>query len=276
MLDQLLRLHPRLHLPRLKETKFFHDDHRNQYERGVPWYFREYFGPTSDDKLLGEVDPEYLFFPEAAGRLHDHNPALRVLIILRHPVVRAYSHYLMSKARGFESLSFEDALAAERDRLPRSEFAMNHYSYFTRGLYGVQVEKYVNIFGREQLYVCAFEDFIDDPQRITGDIFSFLRVPGIAIPARLLRANPAYAPRSRAVRDFVYNKSPLKSWAGGLLPSDVLKTRVLEFLERLNRRRVTQAPLDESTRRRLEPLYHGDAQQLHSLLGIDFTAKWFT
>jgi hypothetical protein len=275
MLDQLLRLHPRLQLPRLKETKFFHDDHRKQYERGVQWYFLEYFGPISGDRLLGEVDPEYLFFPEAAARLHDHNPALRVLIILRHPVARAYSHYLMSKARGFESLSFEDALEAERDRLPVSEFAMNHYSYVARGLYGVQVERYVNLFGRQQLYVCAFEDFIDDPRRIMGDIFSFLRVPGIAIPARLPRANPAYGPRFHAVRDFVYKPSPLKSWVGRLLPSDVLKTRVLEFLERLNRRRVTQAPLDESTRQRLEPLYHRDTQQLQSLLGIDFASRWF-
>ena len=136
------------------------------YDKGLNWY-RSHF-PSDPYKALvarrrnvtrvitGEGSPYYVFHPLAAARIADVLPAVKAILILRDPVTRAHSHYTHELARGFESLSFEEALEREEERLEGEEermktdpsyysFSHQHHSYVARGRYLEQIERWLTV-----------------------------------------------------------------------------------------------------------------------------------
>src|SRR5690606_27362001 len=118
--------------------------------------------------ITGEASPYYMVYPFAPERLRKDLPQAKLIALLRNPVDRAYSHYQHQVARGRESLSFEEALAAEPRRLDGelekiladetyTSFAHAHYSYRLRGHYADQLESWFKVFPREQILVLAAE-----------------------------------------------------------------------------------------------------------------------
>lgn len=96
---------------------------------------------------FGEIDPEYMYFPECAERIKLFFDAPQLIFILGEPLSRAYSHYLMSMRRGYEILSFPDALLAEKKRMRNGDrFSQIHHSYMERGMYATQIERMLNVF----------------------------------------------------------------------------------------------------------------------------------
>ncbi|HEV2894458.1 MAG TPA: sulfotransferase, partial [Actinomycetota bacterium] len=96
------------------------------YGRGMSWYASRF--PTKltawyvarrhgVELRTGEASPYYLFHPHVPARVAEHLPQVRLIALLRDPVGRAYSHYQHEVARGFETLSFEEAIEAEPARL---------------------------------------------------------------------------------------------------------------------------------------------------------------
>lgn len=112
-LHHYLSEHPDIFLPVGKETKFFADDERYKY--GIEQYLTENFADTGDCHCIGEVDPDYMYFPSALERISEHFDlsTLKLVFMLRDPAKRAYSHYTMTMRHGLETLSFEEAIDAE-------------------------------------------------------------------------------------------------------------------------------------------------------------------
>jgi hypothetical protein len=107
-----LRWHPSIAGPFWKEVSFF-DRH---WARGEAWY-RGQFPLRSSGKVVGEASPSYVFHPLAPKRVFSLVPEVKLIVLLREPGDRAYSQYQHAVALGRETLSFEDALAAEDDRV---------------------------------------------------------------------------------------------------------------------------------------------------------------
>ena len=105
-------------LPKIKETHFFRDE--ELFSNGIDWYKCQY-DSLSSVKIAGEVDPEYMFFPECVERIKTFVKAPKLIFILRDPLSRAYSHYLMSVRRGYENLAYINALLAENSRLENGD-----------------------------------------------------------------------------------------------------------------------------------------------------------
>ena len=109
-----LRKHPSIIGPSWKEVSYF-DRH---YARGPAWYRGNFPNKLrTRGALVGEASPSYLFHPLGPRRVRELVPEARLVALLRDPVDRALSHYNHERALGREPLSFEDALAAEDDRL---------------------------------------------------------------------------------------------------------------------------------------------------------------
>ena len=141
--------------------------------------------------LAGESSPYYIFHPAAMRRLAATLPNVRVLVLLRDPVARAFSHYHHERARGYEHLSFIDALAAEDDRLgDMTEAAFDdpsyrnadhqHFSYAARGRYDHQLARAFGLFRREQVLVVVSEDLFARPAEVHREALAFLGLPGAA------------------------------------------------------------------------------------------------
>ncbi len=183
-----LAQHPQL-LPSLgKEVHFFDGGMHprvDSFEKGQAWY-RAHFALK---KHLGmhrkafEASPLYLFNPLAPKRIADLVPNAKLVAILRNPTERAISHYFHEKAKGRESLPIMDALHAEERRLApaiaESDYkrdAFRNHSYKARGLYKVQIERYLNYFPMDNLLVTSSEAFFAEPASFLRRVFGFVGV----------------------------------------------------------------------------------------------------
>jgi hypothetical protein len=177
----------------------------SNYPRGAAWY-RSHF-PTDAARrrseqaaggpvVVGEGSPYYLFHPLAAERAGNDVPQARILLILRDPIERAFSHYRERLREGAEDLSFAEALAAEPDRLKGEEdrirnepgyvsYAHEQQSYRAQSEYAPALARWLERFPREQVHVLAAEHFYAEPQRACDSVFAFLGLP--AAPLRDMR-----------------------------------------------------------------------------------------
>jgi Sulfotransferase domain len=137
--------------------------------------------------VVGEASPSYLFHPLAAERVARMLPNARLIVLLRNPVDRAFSHYQHEVALGREELSFEDALAqedermrGELDRMLRDPTYFSHawwnYTYAARGRYAEQLERWFAAFPREQLLVLLTDDLAADTASTYRRVLEFLEV----------------------------------------------------------------------------------------------------
>jgi len=177
-----LRRHPGITGPSWKEVSYF-DRH---YARGESWYRGNFPNVLrTRGKLVGEASPSYLFHPLGPERVQALVPEARLVALVRNPVDRALSHYNHEVALGREPLSFEDALAAEDERLRGEEqrlvadprfFSRPWWShtYKARGRYAEQLERWLEVFPREQLLIVPSEDLLGDAEATHACVLEFL------------------------------------------------------------------------------------------------------
>ncbi len=184
--------HPSVGPATRKEVHFF--DLR--YPRGLAWY-RSHFPTRADLQerrrrtgagMTGEASPYYLFHPAVPSRVRAALPEVKCIVLLRNPVDRAYSHYQREVRKGREPLSFEDAVAAETNRL-RGEAERiqadagyvserhQQWSYLARGIYLPQVQAWMAALPRERFLVLESEAFFADPASALRQVASFLGLP---------------------------------------------------------------------------------------------------
>lgn len=172
-LYRYLSRHPDVGPAYRKEVHFFD----RYYAKGLDWYLA-HFPMRGEADIVGEASPYYLFHPEVPERIHAVLPHAKFIALLRNPVDRAYSHYHMKVRRGIETLSFEEAIDKEDERMSVTDDAASlpwrHYSYLRRGLYVDQLQRWTNIFPRERLLVIKSEDLYKDPARVLTQTQAFL------------------------------------------------------------------------------------------------------
>ena len=145
-------------------------------------------------KLVGEASPELRVPPARPGAGLLARPRRQLIVLLREPGDRAYSQYQHAVALGRETLSFEDALAAEdervRDEVERLRtdrsafsFAWWNHTYASRGLYADQLERWLSLFPREQLLVVTTEELGARPEETYASVLAFLGAPPHALDA---------------------------------------------------------------------------------------------
>jgi hypothetical protein len=172
---RLLEGHPDLVRPTLtKGTGYFDDDHDRPWE----WYLGHFplrRTTWARQPASFECSGYYLFHPLAARRIAAQLPDVHVVVLVRDPVARAQSAHRHEVARGFEQLSFDDAIAAEgirtageAARLERSpgyrSFAHRHHAYLQRGEYAHQVRRFHDALGPDRVHVLDADDFFADPR----------------------------------------------------------------------------------------------------------------
>ncbi len=180
--------HPDIFAVREKEIHFFDNDER--YAKGIEWY-ESRFKNAGNQKYRLESTPIYLYLPKAAERIHEHYPDVKLLFMLRNPVKRAWSHYLMEVRAGRETLSFYDALQAEDKRLKNGEYERKYFSYKDRGLYLTQIKSYLELFPRENIYIMILEDLKKNPADEMKKLFRFLGIDD-AIELKRIYKKPKY------------------------------------------------------------------------------------
>jgi hypothetical protein len=187
----LLKEHPQVAMPRIKEIHFFDYD----YHRG-PNYYRQHFSTIFTKKLssvlhgkyiTGEASPSYIVNPDVPERVFNFKPDMRLIVILRDPVARAISQYKHNIRLEREDRSlgeaFENSGAGMLDRFPllREDQLKYHYNYLERGLYCAQLVKWLKFFKRDQILILDFNELERNPSAMMEKVYAFLGVRKIPI-----------------------------------------------------------------------------------------------
>jgi hypothetical protein len=186
-LNGYLREHPQIAVSNPKEVHYFDLN----YEKGLDWYCG-HFIEAGDADAVGEATPDYLYHPEAIGRIASDLPGVKLLIMLRNPIDRAYSHYWHNRSRGKEPLSFDDAVAAEAERIAQDAESRRVYSYVTRGRYREQLERVLTHFPTDAVRTETFDAMQAEPAAVFAATCRFLGVDDTVRPENLGRPINAY------------------------------------------------------------------------------------
>lgn len=231
-----LSQHPAVLKPPLHKGVHYFD---TAYDRGLAWYqghFPLRSRAARAQRAAGttpvtfESSPYYMFHPLAGERIARDLPGVRLLVLLRDPVERAYSAHAHELARGYETEPFERALDLEASRLAGEaerivadpsyrSHSHQHHAYRTRGQYIEQLERLEKLFGRDRICVVDSSDFFTDPAPVYAAVLDFLGLPSLGNP-RFERHNarprsPLPAAVGRALDEhFLPYDERLAGWLG--------------------------------------------------------------
>jgi hypothetical protein len=227
--------------------------------------YLELFGGVKDEIAIGEVCTSYLYAPGAHKRIKHDIPGARIIMILRDPIQRAYSHYLMNLAVGTQKLPFYEAL--KKDYYSRDKPFGIAFLYVEQGLYTNQIKCYFDAFGRENVKVLIFEEFIKDIQNKIKEVLRFIEVDANP-PENINKAyNTFFIPKSTIARSIVRNN--LISRLSQILPETPLKK---SLRDRIRGESIEKPPMSEDAKVFLENIFREDVENLSSLL--ERTLPW--
>ncbi len=183
-----LNQHPDVMMPWLKEPHFFN----THFDKGVEWY-RRFFPLKSSRKIGGSVTPCYMYHPQVAERMAAVLPDVKLIVMLRNPVDRAYSGYIMGRDYGWDSAeTFEAALEQEeRYKQETNILQINPYThiefskihdklfYLERSKYYSQLSVWFKYFKREQFLFIKSENFFENPKKELTKVYDFLGITPI-------------------------------------------------------------------------------------------------
>lgn len=272
-LHDVLKHHPNIYLPERKEAHFFDIDQR--FNKGLDWWLQTFFKGDKNNKKIGVFTPEYLFFKNIPERIKEVlGTDLKIIIVLRQPARRAYSHYLMSKRRGFENLDFKTALKEEYSRLKEDTYYnKNHFSYISRGLYYDQIKRYIDVFGRENVKIFIFENnIINNIDDTLKQLQDFVAVPYQKLDASK-KSNEASEPKSKLIRNLIFNKNnPIKKLFGLLPISENFKFKVASKINNINQKPAKDKKLlPEEVQSITNTYFKEDIEKTEQLLNIDLS-----
>ncbi|MBE9046261.1 sulfotransferase [Pleurocapsales cyanobacterium LEGE 10410] len=229
-----LKQHPQVYMPVTKEPNFFvfeglnlppfsgpadpHTLYQRLYKHSITNFesYQELFQGVSQERAIGEASVRYLYFPQAAERIKKYIPNVKLILILRNPIDRLYSHYLMMKVRyRLEPLSLARAIEQEEERVSNNWGWDWHYVRV--GMYYHQVKHYLSLFDRKQIKVFLYDDFCTNPLGVFQEVCQYIDVDDTFLPDMSKRNRKAYWPRSFTV-----------DWL--LSDSNLFRTSLLRFL----------------------------------------------
>ncbi len=254
-LHTLLSGHPQISMPtRRKEVRYFDRNH----DRGLDWY-ESFFCPSAEAdryRAIGEISPQYLYADGCAARIAASLPEAKLLVILRHPVDRAYSHYgFVVQRRNYQG-SFE-------------EFIARRPTMLEKGFYSRYLDRFLTHFERERILTLVFEEAMSDGDDARGALSAFLDVPVAGFPSSVGRVNASTVPRFGSL-------SNVAVMTGRRLRKTRLDT-VVDLGGRLGMRRALNkgSPLpriDDDLRAALSERYVDEFDQLDRRFGIDVSS----
>jgi hypothetical protein len=194
----MLGAHPGIFVSKVKEPDFFASDIR----AAVPalagralddWTeYLELFSHAKAHQKAGEGSVSYLASRVAAAAIRQRCPGAHIMMVLRDPADRLFSHYAAATAARSTRLSFPEWFTAETNREASDSAPIGPIA---AGRYGAHLQKYFSVFPRSHIHITWYEDFVADAAAAVRAIFQFLEVdPGITVPVTV-RLNETRVPR---------------------------------------------------------------------------------
>jgi len=286
-LAKYLSEHPQIFIPKVKELHFF------AFANEKPSYYKEhilgpvlitdineyckYFDKVKQEVVLGEASVTYLYYDLVDNVIKNINTYygekkqdLKIIIILRDPVERAFSQYktrLLQK----ETLPFVEACKKWEER-KKNNWSIA-YDYLGFSFYYNSIKKYIEAFGRDKLKIYLFEDLKEKPIELLKDIFRFLGVDENFIPKNVGKVyNKSYSPKNILLQKKIFLNPSIIKMLDTITPK-CMKSNYKSFIDLLldKNRRDEKMELTREVRRELLKIFKEDILKLQDLIGRDLS-----
>jgi hypothetical protein len=270
-----LKDHPEIFMSEVKEPHFFGTDLVSpRFIRDKEQYL-SLFSAAENEKRVGESSIYYLYSKIAAAEIHEFSPTAQIIIMLRNPVDMIYSLHSEHLFCGDEKLTdFKKSLMEEENRRHGLRIPVNckiKFALLYRDVakYDEQVERYFNLFGRDNVKVIIFDDFARNTARVYQETCEFLDVNSDFRPDfRIINANKIV--RNRVLLHFWRDPPKLALWLGRAMPESV-RQRLVDRIKSRSFRVAPLLPMNQELRRQLQREFLRGVERLSKLLGWDLT-----
>lgn len=272
-----LQQHPQVFMSPFKEPHFFAqikpspDQSHLFYPMDQARYLRLFRGAMPHHAAIGEASPSYLVTEGAAARIKAVIPQARIIIMLRDPVERAFSHYLMDVRDGVQTLPFLEALVRDHEA-PAKGWGISRL-YVEEGLYCNSIKRYLHFFGRQHVAVSYCEALALNAEAVVRHVLEFLSLDSALLPAPAdYRVHNAFSVSRNGISQRVIKSKWLRRFAAPLVPPSWRAKLVPSLLHKEARKPL----LDPEAVRYLKQIFAPDLARLEDLLGCELpfpTAK---
>jgi hypothetical protein len=253
---------PGIYMSPIKEPNFFSE---NTIRENYPvtkirknFEYLELFEGAKEEKILGEASTTYLSDPEVSHKIHNINPRAYILISLRDPVERAFSHYLMHIRTTWLTSSFNDEL--KKSLSSDLNLSIPHLK-LEHGLYFDDVKRYLDIFGTKQVKIIIFEEWATNIEQTIQEILIFL---GLTISK--IYVNPMIHNEYEMFRGKI-SKHILRNKTIGIIAKATMTKSQRDYIRNKLYKKGKKPKMDETDRKILIDYYKDDVRKLENLLG---------
>ncbi|MFM7015490.1 MAG: sulfotransferase family protein [Bacteroidota bacterium] len=224
--------------------------------------YQQLFTKATKEQICGEASVSYLYSLKAAEKIFQYNPTAKIIILLRNPVDRAWSHFHMEQRMGLVPNHFLEAF----NKYKNEEHPIwgKDPIFLSGGLYYEQVKRFLSIFPKEQVFICLYDEYKNHPENTIKKIITFLGIKEDTLVngIKITKANEA---RKSIIDGFLPSgklKSTLRKWMQDLRIHHLLK----KWLSKENDRK-----LSEENRMLLKEFYQSDIEKLESLINLNLS-----
>lgn len=227
-----------------------------------PDVYYQLFSFADKELIAGEASPSYLYSEVAAHEIHSYNPDAKIIILLREPVSRAFSHYLMDLRLDYTNGTFEEALTEDAAAATNSWGSRSHYREL--GLYSAQVKRYMNVFPENQIFLLLYDELQADTAAVVQKILRFLQVESDVTALDLSAKNTAVVSRFNLGLQSALSEK-IKTRLKPMLGESALKQKLKKFFYK----KPEQSRPAPATEIMLKEYFSKDLQELERLTGIN-------
>lgn len=269
-LKHYLGEHPKVMTHLQKEFAFFYDD--AEYAEGTEAAYKKYFGGHHPGKVLLAKNAGLYVKESGLQRLQKHNPDCKIVLLLRNPVERSYSAYLMEKNYGNFSGEFDEI----KDIIKTASREDWRFEFFIRmGMYAEYVQMLQKYFPKEHIHIIRFEELSSDPIGVCQHLFRQLGVDATFQPDTSVKYNVTHKMRSsnyaRFVMKLLQNNHPIKKAVRKIIPTGK-DYKIGEMLRNVNKSQEKPDSIPADLRTVLTEFYIPYNNALAELTGIDVSA----
>ncbi|MDJ0516300.1 MAG: sulfotransferase [Trichodesmium sp. MO_231.B1] len=272
---QYLNQHPQVYMSPVKETNFLERDWENFQGKPNPkridtWEkYSNLFSNVQDEIAIGEVSPNYLFhYKSSSERIIKYVPDVKIIAILRNPVDRAYSDYLMH---------LRDSINVEKVRSLTEQVQFRADTSFTlkKGFYYTPVKYYFDTFGKERVKIYLYNDLSENSSAMMQDMYQFIGVNSDFTPDTSERQQVAAVPKNQSLNNLMKTKNPVRAAVSSVLKVVMpleMRQKLRSSLVNLNSGGKELKPLSSEERQLLIDFYREDILKLQDLIQRDLSS----
>lgn len=232
-------------------------NNRTKYER--------LFEKGTNKKVIGEASVSYLFYSEVPKKIFEYNPKAKIIILLRNPVERSFSHYSMDLRLGEVKVPFNKIIL----RTGSIKKLNLYYQQFVElGLYYKQVKRYFDTFGKNQIKIILTEDLKSDITNTLSDIFTYLDIHKVKIKNVETKYNVNSEPNSRILKK-VHSFKTLRLAISSILSIDKKEKIKKKYFTNKNK-----SEINPKIKEYLTEIYKPDIIKLEKLISRDLSS-WY-